>query len=205
MSEFEGFILAGGASSRMGEDKSRLLLGGRTFVERVAGELKPLVTRIRIVSLREDAASHGLEVVRDVRAGCGALGGIHAAVASCRAPLAFVVSCDLPFVTRGLFQRLAEFCIRGETDAVAPIQQDGRQQPLCAVYARAACLSVAEDLIREGDLRPRSLLRRVRTRFVAFDELSDLERSEQFFFNVNTPEDYEKAKLTVPTAKEMRR
>src|ERR1051326_4050748 len=122
MSDFEGFILAGGAWRRMGEDKSRLLLGGRTFVERVAGELKPLVTRIRIVSLREDAASHGLGGVRDVRAGCGALGGIHAAVASCRAPLAFVVSCDLPFVTRGLFQRLAEFCIRGETDAVAPIQ-----------------------------------------------------------------------------------
>jgi len=194
MSDFEGFILAGGASSRMGEDKSRLRIGGRTFVERIAASLKPLVSRVSLVSSRDDAATHGLEVVRDVHLGCGALGGIHAALASCRAPGAFVVSCDLPFVTDGLFERLEELGIKQGVDAVAPIQEDGRHQPLCTIYARAACLTVAEELIREGDLRPRSLLRRVRTRFVAFDELSDLEGSEMFFVNVNTPEDYEKAK-----------
>jgi molybdopterin-guanine dinucleotide biosynthesis protein A len=203
MSDFEGFILAGGASSRMGEDKSRLLIGGRTFVERIAEALKPLVTRLSLVSSREDAAAHGLANVRDVHAGCGALGGIHAALASCRAPRAFVVSCDLPFVTRELFGRLAEFNGQG-VDAVAPIQEDGRQQPLCAIYERSACLPVAETLIREGDLRPRSLLRLVRTRRVAFDELSDLEGSELFFTNVNTPEDYEKAKVIMRTAKESR-
>jgi hypothetical protein len=30
----------------------------------------------------------------------------------------------------------------------------------------------------------------VRTRWIAFDELADLEGSESFFYNINTPEDY---------------
>ncbi|HZT57920.1 MAG TPA: molybdenum cofactor guanylyltransferase [Pyrinomonadaceae bacterium] len=203
ISEFDGFILAGGASSRMGFDKSRLRIGGRTFVERIAEALYSVAARVSVVSSRDDAASHGLRVVRDVHAGRGALGGIHAALASGRAPRAFVVSCDLPFVTPELFARLAEFTGQS-SDAVAPVQEDGRQQPLCAIYSREACLPVAAELIREGDLRPRSLLQRVRTRFVAFDELSDLESSELFFANVNTPEDYEKAKLKMPAAKESR-
>jgi molybdopterin-guanine dinucleotide biosynthesis protein A len=187
----------------MGEDKSRLRIGGRSFVERIAAALWPLVARVSLVSSREDAEAHGLAVVRDVHAGCGALGGNHAALASSRAPRAFVVSCDLPFVTRELFERLAALDTPQGFDAVAPVQEDGRQQPLCTIYARDACLTVAEDLIRVGDLRPRSLLRRVRTRLVAFGELSDLEGSELFFVNVNTPEDYEKAKAKMRMAKEM--
>jgi molybdopterin-guanine dinucleotide biosynthesis protein A len=193
MAELEGFILAGGASSRMGEDKSRLRLGGQTFVERVAGALSPLASRLSLVSSRPDASAHELPVVRDLYESLGALGGIHAALSACRAPLALVVSCDLPFVTRELFERLLSLQT-DDADAVAPVQPDGRPQPLCALYSAATCARVAEELIRTGELRPRELLRRVRTRWVAFAELADLPHSARFFENVNTPEEYEKAK-----------
>jgi molybdopterin-guanine dinucleotide biosynthesis protein A len=200
MSDLEGFILAGGASSRMGEDKSRLRLGGRTFVERIAGALGPVASRVSLVSSRPGAEAHGLPVVRDLYEARGALGGIHAALDACRAPYALVVSCDLPFVTRELFERLLSLRAGGE-DAVAPVQTDGRPQPLCALYAAAPCGRAAEELIRAGELRPRELLRRVRTRWVAFTELADLPHSALFFENVNTPEDYEKAKVKRQKAK----
>src|ERR671936_100083 len=174
MPDLEGFILAGGASSRMGEDKSRLRLGGRTFVETIAGPLGPVASRVSLVSSRPRAEARG------------ALGGIHAALAGCRAHCALVVSCDLPFVTRELFERLLSPRAGGE-DAVAPVQPDGRPQPLCALYAAAPCGRAAEELIRAGELRPRELLRRVRTRWVAFTELADLPHSALFFENVNTP------------------
>ncbi|HEX3559667.1 MAG TPA: molybdenum cofactor guanylyltransferase [Pyrinomonadaceae bacterium] len=193
MPELEGFILAGGASSRMGEDKSRLRLGGVTFVERIAETIRPLASRVSLVSSRPDASAHGLPVVRDVYASRGALGGIHAALKRCRAPCALIVSCDLPFVTRELFERLSSLRT-DETDAVAPVQDDGRPQPLCALYAANTCRSVADEMLRTDRLRPRELLSLVRTRWVAFDELSDLAGSELFFSNVNTPEDYEMAK-----------
>ncbi|MDQ5835784.1 MAG: molybdenum cofactor guanylyltransferase [Acidobacteriota bacterium] len=194
MAELEGFILAGGASSRMGEDKSRLRLGGQTFVERVAGALRPLAPRLSLVSSRPDASAHELPVVRDFYESLGALGGIHAALSACRAPLALVVSCDLPFVTRELFERLLSLHT-DDADAVAPVQPDGRPQPLCALYKVMACRATAEAMIRMDELRPRALLWRVRTRWVAFDELSDLHNSSLFFRNVNTPEDYARALL----------
>jgi molybdopterin-guanine dinucleotide biosynthesis protein A len=201
MTDIEGFILVGGASSRMGEDKSRLRLGGRTFVERAVEALRPVACGVSLVGSRPGAGAHGLRVVADVYEGLGALGGLHAALAACRASWAAVVSCDLPFVTGELFARLASLRAHASDavlsadawEAVAPLQEDGRPQPLCALFAAAECRAVAEELIGVGELRPRMLLRRVRTRWVEFAELSDLEGSPLFFRNVNTPSDYEGA------------
>ncbi|MFN2597991.1 MAG: molybdenum cofactor guanylyltransferase [Pyrinomonadaceae bacterium] len=193
MSEIEGFILAGGASSRMGRDKSALALGGATFVERVRRALSSIAPRVSVVSAREDQGDFGLPLVRDEYLGAGALGGLHAALAACRAPWAAVVSCDLPFATPELFARLASLASEG-FDAVAPTQPDGRPQPLCALYGARASLAAARRLLDAGELRPRVLLRELRTRRVAFAELSDLPRAELFFTNVNTPEEYEQAK-----------
>lgn len=187
--EIEGFILAGGASSRMGEDKSRLSLGGRTFVESAARALLTVTTRVRVVSSRPEAESHGLPLVPDLRAGVGALGGLHAALTSCRAEWALVVACDIPFATGELLARLAAMCDES-LDAVVPVQEDGRVQPLCALYRARVCLEEVEEMLRTGELRPRLLLSRVRARRVAFEELRDLEGSRRFFLNVNTPEDY---------------
>jgi len=192
MSEVEGFILAGGASSRMGEDKAHLRLGGRTLVGRAAAALGGVAGRVSVVSSKPDAAAFGLPVVADRLGGRGALGGLHAALAHASAGWALILSCDLPFVTDALCERLAS--LRGpDADAVAPVQPDGRPQPLCALYARAACLPAAEELLRAGELRPRALLARVRTRWVSFDEVADLDGSEHFFRNLNTPEDFAEA------------
>lgn len=195
MPDLEGFILTGGASSRMGEDKSRLTLGGRTFVARAAEALATVATEISVVSAREADADFGLPLVRDVFVGAGALGGLHAALANCRARWAAVASCDLPFVTSELFARLAAFR-EPVFDAVAPRQTDGRAQPLCALYERDACLRTAERLLRAGELRPRVLLAEVRTRWVEPAELADLDGSARFFTNVNTPADYAHAAET---------
>ena len=193
MADIEGFILAGGLSSRMGEDKSGLRLGGLTFVERAAAALASVSNRVRVVGSQPGLESHGLAVVRDVHEGLGALGGLHAALEACGVTWAAVVSCDLPFATGELFQRLASLR-GGDFDAVAPLQPDGRPQPLCALYAAARCRAIVEELIRAGELRPRVLLNRVRTRRVAFEELSDLDGAQHFFDNVNMPSDYEEAK-----------
>ncbi|HEY0080011.1 MAG TPA: molybdenum cofactor guanylyltransferase [Pyrinomonadaceae bacterium] len=195
MPEIEGFILAGGASSRMGTDKARLPLDGRSLVERVAGALSRVVGRVSVVSSKADAGAWGLPVVADIHEGCGALGGIHAALAHAEASWAAIVSCDLPFVTGELFARLKALRETEEAggdafDAVAPLQPDGRAQPLCALYARRPALEEAERLLRSGELRPRVLLARLRTRWVEPAELADLPNAALFFLNVNTPEDY---------------
>lgn len=187
MFEIEGFILIGGASSRMGTDKALLRLDGQTFVERIAAALASVAERTNVVGARREAA-WGLPNVPDVYRQWGALGGLHAALAACRTQWAAVVACDLPFVTGELFVRLAS--LREDFDTVVPVQTDGRPQPLCALYRSAACLSLAQELIAAGERRPRSLLSSARTRWVAPDELADLNGATLFFTNVNRPEDY---------------
>jgi molybdopterin-guanine dinucleotide biosynthesis protein A len=188
MLEIESFILAGGASSRMGTDKARLSLGGQQFVERIAGALAPISRSVSIVGARHPAAKWELRNVPDVYPQWGALGGLHAALHACKSDWAAVVACDLPFVTGELFVRLASL---GENfDAVIPVQTDGRPQPLCALYRRAPCLAAARELIESGERRPRALLQKVNARRVATAELADLSDAQLFFLNINTPEDY---------------
>ena len=185
ITKIEAFILAGGASSRMGTDKSQLLLEDQTFVERIAATLLTVTDSIRLVGGRENSE---LSTVPDVYPQWGALGGLHAALSACRRDWAIVVACDLPFVTSELFRSLASH--RGHHDAVVPMQPDGRPQPLAALYRIDPCARRATELIEAGRRRPLDLLESVNTRWVDFTEIANLDQAQTFFVNINTPDDY---------------
>ena len=127
MDDIEAFILAGGASRRMGTDKSQLHIEQKTFTELIAETLLKTTDLVTIVG-RNDAQ---LPSVPDIYPQWGALGGLHAALTACRREWAVVVACDLPFVTAELFQHLAG--LRMDHEAVVPVQPDGRPQPLSAL------------------------------------------------------------------------
>ncbi|HLR07428.1 MAG TPA: molybdenum cofactor guanylyltransferase [Pyrinomonadaceae bacterium] len=195
MLDVEGFILVGGRSSRMGTDKSLMQFDGQTSVERIAAELRSITPRISLVGRGRAGFDPDLRIIPDTHEQWGALGGIHAALGACVADWALIVACDLPFVTRDLCSRLLMLSQQGSPEAVVPIQPDGRPQPLCALYRREPCLLEAEKLIASGEHTPRALLANVKTRWVRSAELIDLPGAENFFFNVNTPDDYEQAQL----------
>lgn len=183
--EIEAFILAGGASSRMGSDKSQLLLDDQTFVERITTTLRMVTDSVSLVGPFNNSE---LPIVADVYPKWGALGGLHAALTACQREWAIVVACDLPLVTAELFQRLAS--LDNGHQAIVPIQPDGRPQPLAALYRVDPCRRVATELIEAGRRRPLDLLESVHTRWVDFAEIANLAQAERFFVNINTPEDY---------------
>jgi len=189
MNDVEAFILAGGASSRMGTDKSQLLIDRQTFTERISETLLKLTDSVILVGRQLDTSV--LPSVPDVYPQWGALGGLHAALTACKRDWAIVVACDLPFVTGDLFLSLA--ASRLDHEAIVPIQPDGRPQPLAALYRVDPCLQRATELIEAGRRRPLDLLEAVKTRWVSFDEIRNLEQSESFFVNINTPSDYYEA------------
>ena len=196
MFDVQGFILVGGASRRMGKDKAQLRLGTETLLERVAGQLSAATSSVTLVGGPQ--AGNPLPSVPDVFEKWGALGGIHGALSATKADWIIVIACDLPFVTRDLFEKLKSFADES-VDAIVPIQPDGRAQPVCALYRRENCLPEIEKLMEAGEHTPRALLTHVRTRYVQFAELSDLPGAENFFLNLNTPDDFEQAKRLVET------
>jgi molybdenum cofactor guanylyltransferase len=189
MKPCQAFILAGGASSRMGTDKSQLLIERQTFTEHIADTLRKVTDSVTVVG--RTLSDSSLPSVPDVYPQWGALGGLHAALTAATREWAIVVACDLPFVTSELFSQLAT--LRLDHDAVVPIQPDGRPQPLAAFYRVEPCRRRATELIEMGQRRPLDLLETVKTRWVAFDEIRNLDQSERFFVNINTPKDYDEA------------
>jgi len=187
--DFQAFILAGGASRRMGTDKSRLVINQQTFTERIAETLFEITDSVTLVGRALDDSA--LPKVPDIYPQWGALGGLHAALAACSREWAIVVACDLPFITKELFSHLAS--LKLDHEAVVPLQKDGRPQPLAAFYRVNPCRERAETLIRAGRRRPLDLLEAVDTRWVAFAEIRNLDQADSFFVNINTPEDYYEA------------
>lgn len=192
MPEFEGFILAGGASSRMGENKAHLKLGSETFIERAARALSAIEPHrtFLVGDFADENKLRGVEILPDVfksnrRA---SIIGLHAALFHAETEWIAVLACDLPFASGALFKRLTAF-IQHDVEAIVPLQKDERAQPLCALY-RKTCLPKIEAALKSDDWSLNKLLLKLETRFVRFEETSDLPNAENFFFNVNTPADF---------------
>lgn len=191
MFDVHGFILVGGASQRMGRDKSRLMFGSQTSVELIASALRVVTDQVTTVGSSDERVAQ-IENIPDLRTSWGPLAGIEAALRHAKSTLCLIVACDFPFVTAEMFRHLIARI--DDADAVVPLQNDRRPQPLCAIYRRATCLPATDEAIANEQHSPRALLDRVRVVHVPFAELSSLKGSEYFFFNVNTPANYDEAR-----------
>ena len=190
MFDVQGFILVGGKSSRMGEDKARLTFGNQTAVELIAVALRSVTQVVTSVGW-PDQKLESIPNIPDLRPEWGPLAGIEAALRHAKSEYCIIVGCDFPFVTGSLFEELLGPA--DDWDAVVPLQDDNRPQPLCAIYRTESCRPAAAAAIAADEHSPRALLDRVRTQYVPFERLSHLKGSRHFFFNVNTPESYERA------------
>ena len=120
----------------------------------------------------------------------------------CENEWAIILACDYPLAGEDLFARLAKIAdsIDEDVSAIVPIQPDGRVQPLCALYRVKPCLIAAGQLLRSEKIPPaRELSVSVKRRLVSFAELFDIRGAENFFTNVNTPEDFHHVKSIFQT------
>lgn len=178
----------------MGTDKAWLELGGRAMIEHVIAALAPVTTKVAIIANDLEYQRLGVPVFADSDTDIGPLEAIRTALSNTPTSRVLLVGCDLPFVTADLFTRLLS--IPGNQYVTVPAGADGRLEPLCAIYCEQALPAVTQ-LIARGERKVSILFELVPTRVVAFDELRDLEGSEWFFENINTPEDYDRARETM--------
>lgn len=186
-------MVAGGAASRYGgRPKGLIEVGGRRILDRVVETLERATGEPpTIIANAPDAAAWrpDLRVVPDVLAGQGALGGILTAVE--RLAPVVCLAWDMPFVPSGLLAALATRL--DGADAALP-ESDSRRgmEPLCAAYG-SACGPAIRAALERGEARAVGFHPYVRVARLPREEVLQYGDPDVLFFNVNTPDDLERA------------
>ena len=190
-----GFVLAGGKSSRMGQDKALMQLGGQTLLAHALERAQAATGNAWIVGSTEKFAAFG-RVVEDVYPGRGPLAGIHAALSGTRTQLNLITAVDMPFLQLNFLKYLITQARASKAVVVVP-RVGGGWQPLCAVYKKNFA-EVAQRSLSAGKNKVDSLFAEVQTLVI---EQAELERNgfgEAMFRNLNTEQDWQEAKQKLP-------
>jgi molybdenum cofactor guanylyltransferase len=188
-------ILAGGKSIRLGYDKAFAILDNRTLIKRTIDCLSQISQTILIVTNQDQLDSYkaaGLKgnILVDLYAGGGTLGGIYTGLANSATHYNFIVGCDMPFLNIDLVRYLLD--LAPGFDAVVP-KMDDKIEPLHAIYSRN-CIPYIELLQYEEKLRVSQIFSLVNTRYVAKNEITRYDPQHMSFFNLNTKGDLIRAK-----------
>ena len=181
-------ILAGGQARRFGgQDKSRLVVHGRSIIVRQVDVLQRVAGEVFVVARDPERFKDlGLTVHVDRLPGTGAVGAIYTALEAARGERVIVVACDLPFLDERL---LAELVRRAKPADAAWVRTSRGVEPLIACYQRHARTAILGE-IHAGRLKASNLGSSLRIAEITADELGRFGSAEEMLANVNTPEDY---------------
>lgn len=192
-------VLAGGKGKRMGMiEKTLLEFEGKTILERLLESLFRVVDEV-ILSVRdrtqeqtfrsalEKFPSREIRFCFDTLEDAGPLEGIRAGLLESRSEYAFVCAGDMPFVNSRVVDLLFEKADRH--DAALPRWEDGKYEPLHAVYSKKMIPEI-EKIFEKGR---RSVLTPVfEMKDVVFVEMAEIRKIDpalRTFANINTVED----------------
>jgi len=178
----------------MGQPKAALDFGGIPLLTRIVVELKWWFDEIVIVAAPESAGQPrieipGLKIVHDETAFAGPLDALRRGLNALDHGIAFACSCDLPLLNSDVAADLV--AMLDDFDAVIP-EVGGKLQPLHAVY-RKRCAGAIESLEASGEKRLTASAGAINARKVGEQELRAIDPQLSSFYNVNTPEDYQRA------------
>ncbi len=192
-SEVSGFVLAGGASRRMGVDKATLVLGHETLIGRELRLLRFICRFVAVIGPASKLSGLDVPVFADEMPGRGPLGGIYTGLRRTRTEFNLFMSCDLPFMESRLLGFLCDRALETEADVTLAQSSDKRLQPLCAVYRRRA-LTAVRTTLDSGDGKVSRFFPRVHCNVVPWKELDRAGFLPRTFGNMNTREEYEAAR-----------
>lgn len=177
-----GMVLAGGGGRRFGGPKATAPFAGSTLVEHAVAALAASCGTVVVVS-RPGVPLPRLDcpVVFDRPGPDAPLVAVATGLAALRGAECVVLACDLPLAEPVLDRLLAA---PAGVAAVA-VDPEGRAQPLCARYPRAATLAACDRLLATGAVAMRDLLDAV--------PWNPVEGSARELLNVATPDDLVRA------------
>tara|TARA_Y100001970_G_C14105645_1_gene787947 strand:+ start:145 stop:759 length:615 start_codon:yes stop_codon:yes gene_type:complete len=192
---FGAILLAGGQSSRMGQDKASLEINGQTLIERLLFVLRPIVEETVVIRAPGQALPRiNKDLLEWIKVGWdsvrerGPLQGIVDALPLLNADIdkIFIITCDLPYLTSEWLQLLRD--IMTEEYDIVCTEENNITNPLLGIYKREV-LEAAEKIVSSGKSRPILLWEGWK-----MARLSAPEETPWICMDANTPLEFEKAK-----------
>lgn len=190
-------ILAGGKSTRLGQNKMELAFQKSTFLEGVCHRVAQVCSPIVIVG-KIDPAKHDLPanviLTNDEEIDKGPLEGMRVGLktlaehAGGSVEFAFVTSCDVPLLKPELIRFL--YSQLNESGAVVPVDGD-RIYGMTAIY-RSSFFSIAAERIANKKLRVSELAKACSANMIELEKLKVIDPELDSLTNINSMDDYRK-------------
>jgi len=193
-------ILAGGLSRRFGQDKGSIELAGKPLILHVLDRASEIVVDETVVVVSSEIQKnaftsllgHRAKVIVDKYEAQTPLVGALTGFETVHGEYSLLLSCDTPFVSSQIAQFLLDLCVK--KGAVIPRWPNGYIEPLQAAYHTRSALATAKTALEEEKMNLRSMIDRLSgVRYVSIMVLRQMDPQLLTFFNVNTPEDLERA------------
>ncbi|MHA7131502.1 molybdenum cofactor guanylyltransferase [Algoriphagus namhaensis] len=175
------FILAGGKSTRMGQEKGLVKLKGKPMIQHVLETTAPLGESQHIIGHHPLYASYGVEVQPDLIPDLGPLGGIYTALTHCQADRALILSCDCPLIHSSTLAALIE---RAGAKLTVGTWQD-RIYPFPGIYPKSLRPKL-EATLKARELKVQSFILGQVHQLIPYENISS--DPPQELLNFNTPE-----------------
>jgi molybdopterin-guanine dinucleotide biosynthesis protein A len=196
-----GYVLAGGASSRFGQDKALIQLGGEPVLVRMLDVLKKSGVRdLIVVGAKTTYKRFGVRCIEDRWPGEGPLGGIVTALYCSLADKYgyrwnLILSCDMPFLTADWLGFLVDRSKKSEADVVLAYSKTG-PEPLCACWKTTA-VERLQTAFERGVRKVTDGIALLKAEVLDEKEWKRFDKSGRLFWNMNTPAEYEEARRIV--------
>ncbi len=194
------FILAGGHSSRLGQDKGLASINGVPLIFFPLQTVKALTELVHIIGPPRRYRRLGYPVIADCGTSVGPLSGLFTALKNSSTSLSIILACDMPRVPPALLQIL-RLRIQ-DADAAMVRRLDGTVEPLCAIYSKK-CLPQIESSLSSTNFSLRKLMDRLQVYFLDEAEFETLNITGPIFENINTPTQLHRWRKRMRQSKEL--
>ncbi|WP_452601320.1 molybdenum cofactor guanylyltransferase [Pontimicrobium sp. MEBiC06410] len=174
-----GIILAGGKSTRMGEDKGLIVYNKQPFIQHVINALEPIVSEIIIVSNNPEHDVFAEKRVEDLIPNSGPIAGLYTGLYYSKTEENLVLSCDIPLISTSVLNALIN--ASDKTINCVQIESNNKIMPLIALYKKQ-CKDTCFTLLEQGERRLKVLTRQLKTKTIVLDKALAIHTT-----NVNTP------------------
>jgi molybdopterin-guanine dinucleotide biosynthesis protein A len=180
-------ILSGGKSIRMGEDKSLLPFGEySTLIEYQYKKLSKIFSKVYISSKIDkfDFLNNKDQIIYDVKDVSSPMVALQSILKKFKNQKIFIITVDTPLILK---ETIEDLLLESDNNDITIACSKNRTHNLCGIFK--SNLSHKIDIyIEEKMHKINFLVKNSQTKYKEFDD-------EDQFININTPNEYQKAKL----------